>query len=253
MAQLVQLRQGEEARRGGVIGAETHYSGGEDLKNNGSYVLNKPYLPIPAGELSLQQAWFLMIFDVLVGLLILRLMNADLITTSLYCLGLILGTFYSTPPFRFKESSVATVIVIPLITGIIQNIGVFYAATASLGLPFWSPSIVFITTFVTVFFVPISLIKDLTDVEGDLKHNIWTFTVTYGHKNIVAVSTGILLLNYIGAIAAAIYMPQAFKLNLMLPAHSLPATWLLIQEACADFFQFLWKLLGLEFLLFPFM
>lgn len=77
--------------------------------------INKPYLPIPAGDISLKQAWFFVIFDVLVGLLILQLTNADLITTSLYCFGLLLSTFYSAPPIRFKGSSIATVILVPLV------------------------------------------------------------------------------------------------------------------------------------------
>ena len=94
--------------------------------------VNKPYLPIPAGDISLKEAWFLMIFDVVVGLLILRWMNADLITTSLYCLGLVLATFYSTPPFRFKASSLATIIVIPLV--FFQS-SVFFYSTDKISLP----------------------------------------------------------------------------------------------------------------------
>lgn len=248
-----------------IILAYAYYNGINQIFDIDIDRVNKPYLPIPAGDISLKEAWFLMIFDVVVGLLILRWMNADLITTSLYCLGLVLATFYSTPPFRFKASSLATIIVIPLITGIIQNVGVLYAARTSLGLPFWwSPSTVFITAFVTVFFVPVSLIKDLTDVEGDMKHNIRTFTAMIGHRNIAFISTGLLLVNYIGAMAASIYMPQAFNRHVMLPFHAILSLWLLFEawnldkanyakEASANFFQFLWKLLGLEFIMFPFM
>ncbi|XP_024016936.1 homogentisate solanesyltransferase, chloroplastic-like [Morus notabilis] len=77
--------------------------------------VNKPYLPISAGDLSIKQAWFLVIFYALAGQLILRLMNADLIITCLYCSALLLTTMYSAPPFRFKESSVTTIIMIPLV------------------------------------------------------------------------------------------------------------------------------------------
>ncbi|EXB68022.1 Homogentisate phytyltransferase 2 [Morus notabilis] len=70
------------------------------------------------------------------------------------------------------------------------------------------PPIVFITTFVTLFFVVISITKDLTDVEGDMKHNIQTFAAIFGLRKIAFFCTGILLVNYMGAIVAAIYLPQ---------------------------------------------
>ena len=77
--------------------------------------MNKPYLPLVSGELSLKQAWFLMSFGVLSGLLIFRLCNADLISTALYCFGLFLATSYSAPPFRFKGSALATTMLIPMV------------------------------------------------------------------------------------------------------------------------------------------
>lgn len=56
----------------------------------------------------MKQAWILVAFDLLAGISILRFMNADLITTSLYCLGLFFATVYSAPPIRFKRNSLAT-------------------------------------------------------------------------------------------------------------------------------------------------
>ncbi|GMN55979.1 hypothetical protein TIFTF001_025090 [Ficus carica] len=197
--------------------------------------VNKPYLPIPSGDLSLEQAWLLVIFAVFSGLLILRWMNADLITTSIYCLAILLCTSYSAPPFRFKQSSVATSIVNPTIGGILPNIGVLYATRASLGLPFqWSPSTVFITTFMTLFFLVITNIKDLTDVKGDIKHNIRTFPAIYGPRKVVFFFTGILLLDYIGSMVVSIYMPQAFKPYIMAPAHAIFSLWLLIEAKKLD-------------------
>ncbi|XP_024027490.1 uncharacterized protein LOC112093398, partial [Morus notabilis] len=197
--------------------------------------INKPYLPIPSGDLSLKQAWFLMIFSVLSGLLILRVMNADLITTSFYCFGILLATLYNAPPFRFKGSPVATIITIPLNTTIINNIGVLYATMTSLRLPFWwSPQIIFITIFGTLFFAVTCIIKDISDVEGDMKHNIRTFAATFGSKNMALLGMGILLVNYIGAIGVAIFMPQAFKRRVMLSAHSISALWLLFQAKKLD-------------------
>ncbi|XP_024024440.1 homogentisate solanesyltransferase, chloroplastic-like [Morus notabilis] len=131
--------------------------------------MNKPYLAIPAGDLSLKQAWILTIFSAIGGQLILWLMNANLITTCSFSLTLLLVTMYSAPPFWFKGSSVATLISVPLMSTI-HHAGVLYAATTSLGLPFqWSPPNVFIITFVELFYLVACLTKDITDIEGDMR------------------------------------------------------------------------------------
>ena len=73
--------------------------------------VNKPYLPIAAGDLSVQSAWFLVIFFAVTGLLIVGL-NFGPFISSLYCLGLFLGTIYSVPPFRMKRFPVAAFLII---------------------------------------------------------------------------------------------------------------------------------------------
>lgn len=73
--------------------------------------VNKPYLPIAAGDLSVQSAWFLVIFFVLTGLSIVAL-NFGPFIMSLYSLGLFLGTIYSVPPFRMKRFAVAAFLII---------------------------------------------------------------------------------------------------------------------------------------------
>ena len=73
--------------------------------------VNKPYLPIAAGDLSVQSAWLLVIFFAVAGVLIVGL-NFGPFITSLYCLGLFLGTIYSVPPLRFKRFPVVAFLII---------------------------------------------------------------------------------------------------------------------------------------------
>ncbi|EXB29331.1 Homogentisate phytyltransferase 2 [Morus notabilis] len=154
------------------------YSGINQIYDADIDRVNKPYLPIPAGNLSLKQAWFLMTFYLLASLLILWLMNADLITTSIYCLTLLLDFFYSAPPIRFKKSPIATSMVNSVSGGILRVNGVLYATRASLGIPFqW-------------------------------RHNIRTFPTIYGPRNTTFFCTGILLVNCIGAMVLAFSNPQ---------------------------------------------
>ncbi|KAI5396254.1 homogentisate solanesyltransferase, chloroplastic isoform X2 [Lathyrus oleraceus] len=191
--------------------------------------VNKPYLPIAAGDLSVQSAWFLVIFFAAAGLLIVGL-NFGPFIFSLYSLGLFLGTIYSVPPLRMKRFPVAAFLIIATVRGFLLNFGVYYATRAALGLAFeWSSSVVFITTFVTFFALVIAITKDLPDVEGDRRYQISTFATKLGVRNISFLGAGILLMNYVVSILAAIYMPQAFRRWLLIPAHTIFASSLIYQ------------------------
>ncbi|KAK7345190.1 hypothetical protein VNO77_15749 [Canavalia gladiata] len=225
--------------------------------------VNKPYLPIAAGDLSVQSAWFLVIFFAAAGLLIVGL-NFGPFIFALYSLGLFLGTIYSIPPFRMKRFPVAAFLIIATVRGFLLNFGVYYATRAALGLAFeWSSPVVFITTFVTLFALVIAITKDLPDVEGDRKYQISTFATKLGVQNIAFLGSGILLMNYIVSILAAIYMPQAFRRWLLIPAHMIFAStliyqaWILEQanytkDAISGFYRFIWNLFYAEYAIFPF-
>ncbi|GLT62069.1 hypothetical protein SLA2020_347340 [Shorea laevis] len=225
--------------------------------------VNKPYLPIAAGDLSVQSAWSLVILFAVIGLLIVGF-NFGPFITSLYCLGLFLGTIYSVPPFRMKRFPVAAFLIIATVRGFLLNFGVYYATRSALGLPFeWSAPVAFITTFVTLFALVIAITKDLPDVEGDRKFQISTFATKLGVRNIAFLGSGLLLVNYVAAVLAAIYMPQAFRRSLMLPAHICLATCLIFQawvleranyakEAIQGFYRFIWNLFYAEYAIFPF-
>ncbi|KAA8516946.1 hypothetical protein F0562_017236 [Nyssa sinensis] len=226
--------------------------------------VNKPYLPIAAGDLSVQSAWFLVLLFAVTGLLIVG-MNFGPFITALYCLGLFLGTIYSVPPFRMKRFPVVAFLIIATGRGFLLNFGVYYATRAALGLAFeWSSPVAFITTFVTLFALVIAITKDLPDVEGDRKFQISTLATKLGVRNIAFLGSGLLLLNYIGSVLAAVYMPQAFRRSLMIPAHTILALMLIFQawlleranytkEAISGFYQFIWKLFYAEYIMFPFL
>eukprot|EP00897_Mesotaenium_endlicherianum_P002866 jgi/Mesen1/2607/ME000166S01730 len=194
--------------------------------------VNKPFLPIAAGELTPKAAWILCT-ALFVGGVGIVATNFGQLITSLYTLGLTLGTIYSVPPLRLKRFA----------------------------LP--APSIVFITCFVTVFATVIAITKDLADIEGDKKFKIETFATKLGVRTISFLGAGLLLANYAGAVLAAIQMPLAFRPYPMVVGHTLFGialiyqTWLLDSKkyttvAVASFYRFIWNLFYLEYILFPF-
>ncbi|CAN6887423.1 unnamed protein product [Brassica oleracea] len=225
--------------------------------------VNKPYLPIAAGDLSVQSAWLLVIFFAIAGLTVVGF-NFGPFITCLYSLGLFLGTIYSVPPFRMKRFPVAAFLIIATVRGFLLNFGVYHATRAALGLSFqWSAPVAFITSFVTLFALVIAITKDLPDVEGDRKFQISTLATKLGVRNIAFLGSGLLLVNYISAISLAFYMPQVFRGSLMIPAHMILASCLIFQTwvlekanytkgAIAGYYRFIWNLFYAEYLLFPF-
>ncbi|KAH7424432.1 hypothetical protein KP509_11G008300 [Ceratopteris richardii] len=225
--------------------------------------VNKPFLPVAAGDLSVPAAWGLVVSLALLGIIIVATNFGPLIT-CLYSLGLFLGAIYSVPPFRLKRFPVAAFLIIATVRGFLLNFGVYYATRASLGLAFtWSPPIMFITFFVTVFATVIAITKDLADIEGDRKFQISTFATKLGVRNISFLGSGLLLLNYIGAIVAAWMFPEVFRRSFMVVGHSLLAlallyqTWVLYsskytKEAIAVYYRFIWNLFYAEYAVFPF-
>ncbi|VFQ59262.1 unnamed protein product [Cuscuta campestris] len=80
---------------GYIVGINQIYDVGIDK-------VNKPYLPIAAGDLSVPSAWILVKLFAVAGLVIVGI-NFGPFICSLYALGLFLGTIYSVPPFRMKR------------------------------------------------------------------------------------------------------------------------------------------------------
>lgn len=225
--------------------------------------VNKPFLPVAAGELSPRTAWFLCVALAAAGLGITTINFGPLIS-KLYAFGLFLGTIYSVPPLRLKRSAVAAFMIIATVRGFLLNFGVYYAVRAALGQSFqWSPPIAFITCFVTMFAIVIAITKDLPDVEGDRKYGIDTFATRLGVRNISFLGSGLLLANYAAAVGLALYMPTAFNAAVMAPAHAVLGLMLAYQTlkldsakytqpAIAAFYRFIWNLFYAEYFILPF-
>lgn len=152
--------------------------------------INKPYLPIPSGELSVQQAK-----NIVFTALFISLVLALYITPYLFgiiALAATIGWAYSMPPLYLKQHHVTAALSIAIVRGVLLNAGGFfvfnYLVNNSLEMP---ENVKILTLFIIAFSIVISWFKDLSDMEGDAKFNIKTFAILYSPK--VVLKTGILL------------------------------------------------------------
>ena len=224
--------------------------------------VNKPFLPVASGEMSPQVAWAAVLALAAMGCGITAA-NFGALITALYAFGLFLGTIYSVPPLRLKRFALPAFCIIATVRGFLLNFGVYHAARAALKLPFrWSPAIVFITTFSTIFATVIAITKDLPDVDGDKKYDIKTFATTFGVERVSWMGIGLLLANYVGAIAVATLFPFSFNAPVMVTAHVLLALSLINQlrilhvaeyapSAVKGMYRYIWNCFYMEYALLP--
>lgn len=224
--------------------------------------INKPFLPLAAGEMSLRVAWGVVVCSAVLGLYIVRRCFSQLIF-GLYAFGMAFGALYSVPPFRFKRYPVLAAITISCVRGFLMNFGVYHATKSALGVPFaWSPPITFLAAFMTVFACVIALSKDLPDIRGDRAEGVPTFATTVGPRKMVKVVVSLLGMNYLAAIGTAIFAPAgAFRRIVLGIGHLVLGGWLYVyqksinpdsQDSIKDFYRFIWKLFYAEYFLFPF-
>ncbi|EKX48805.1 hypothetical protein GUITHDRAFT_157479 [Guillardia theta CCMP2712] len=225
--------------------------------------VNKPFLPVAAGEISKPLAWSLVLGSGVLGLSLVYTFFSPLIF-KLYCFGMFLGTVYTIPPFRWKNNAVLAAFAIAMVRGLLLNVGLHHAASDVLGLALsWPPQVLFIASFMTVFALVIAVAKDLPDVEGDRKYQVREISSVllspFGTSG-----ADVLLSNYAMGVAVGFWAHNAdlWSAFYQILSHCGLATWLLwfsskLQAESISsiklFYRNIWKLFYVEYLLFPFM
>ncbi|KAJ1446768.1 tocopherol polyprenyltransferase-like protein [Pelagophyceae sp. CCMP2097] len=188
--------------------------------------VNKPFLPIASGALSLRTAKVLLAACAVVGPAVTYTFFSPLIF-ALYMFGTTVGTLYSVPPVALKaRGPISAGVAIAVCRGFLLNFGVYYATLEALRVPFaWSPQVAFMARFMTVFAGVIAVTKDLPDVKGDQQFDVKTLATKFGVERVAKCATAALMLNYVSAIAQGVLSPAegAFRRAPMILGHLLLA------------------------------
>lgn len=225
--------------------------------------INKPHLPLASGVFSRGQG---MAIIGIAGLLALVLSaSQDRFLMATVWVSMLIGTAYSLPPIRLKRFPVWASLCIFSVRGAIVNLGLFLhfrwqmtngAAGAESGIPL---SVWALTVFIVVFTFAIAIFKDIPDLEGDRQYQISTFTLRLGQRSVFNLARWVLTGCYVGMILASAAIPGANAPFLVI-THllALIVLWGLSlrvnlnnKSSIAQFYQFIWKLFYLEYLLFP--
>jgi homogentisate phytyltransferase / homogentisate geranylgeranyltransferase len=177
--------------------------------------VNKPFLPIAAGDLTKERAtWIVAAAGALP--VVLALTQGPLELAAVIA-ALAVGAAYSLPPARLKRHPAIASLCVSGVRSAIVNLGVaahFTAALSSDG-PYIPDAVWALTAFVLPFSLAIAILKDVPDAEGDRRHAIHTFTVRHGGRAVMRAGLAVLTLAYLGmAIAGPLLVDDAQPLVL---------------------------------------
>lgn len=227
-------------------------------------VINKPDLPLASGVYSRRQGQIIVATTGILAV-ILAVVGGPFLAATVG-ISLVLGTAYSLPPIRLKRFPVWAALCIFTVRGVIVNLGLFCHFSQQLSTPqLWKipvipPSVWVLTLFILVFTFAIAIFKDIPDIEGDRQYHITTFTIRLGTVAVFNLARGVITICYLGMMAAAFLIYGSLNpvflvmTNLIL----LSCMWwkstsvdLGDKQAIANFYQLIWQLFFLEYILFP--
>ncbi|MBW4645639.1 MAG: homogentisate phytyltransferase [Goleter apudmare HA4340-LM2] len=221
--------------------------------------INKPHLPLASGEFSQRQGQIIVAITGILALVVALLTGPFLF--GMVAISLAIGSAYSLPPIRLKRFPFWAALCIFSVRGTIVNLGLFlHFSGLPLENPAVPPTVWVLMVFILVFTFAIAIFKDIPDMEGDLRYNITTFTIQLGAQAVFNLALWVLTLCYLGMILVGVLHLAAVNPLFLVISHLVALIWMWLQSwavdlqdknAIANFYQFIWKLFFVEYLIFP--
>jgi homogentisate phytyltransferase/homogentisate geranylgeranyltransferase len=221
--------------------------------------VNKPFLPIAAGDLTKQRAWWIVVASGVLPLVLAA--TQGVLELAAVAAALAVGVAYSVPPARLKRFPLVASLCVSGVRSAIVNLGVAAHFTSAFTGAATIPDAVWaLTAFVLPFSLAIAILKDVPDVEGDRLGRIATYTVRHGPRAVMRAGVGALVLAYAGmAILGPLLVDGADPL--LLAAGHVAALALLLgfmrgvdpqdPAGFTFFYMRVWQLFFLEYLIVP--
>jgi homogentisate phytyltransferase / homogentisate geranylgeranyltransferase len=221
--------------------------------------INKPHLPLASGVFSKTQGQLIVAITGVLALVIAWLNGPFLL--GMVAISLAIGTVYSLPPIRLKRFPFWAALCIFSVRGTIVNLGLFlhfsWLSQQNQSIP---ATVWVLTVFILVFTFAIAIFKDVPDMEGDRLYNINTLTIQLGPKAVFNLALWVLTICYLGMILVGVLRLASVNALFLVITHlvMLCVMWvrslavdLQDKRAIAQFYQFIWKLFFIEYLIFP--
>jgi homogentisate phytyltransferase / homogentisate geranylgeranyltransferase len=221
--------------------------------------INKPHLPLASGEFSLLTGKLIVGITGIFALIIAAFQGKYLF--GMVAISLAIGTAYSLPPIRLKRFPFWAAVCIFSVRGAIVNLGLYLHYSWGLKQSITIPVVVWVLTlFVLVFTFAIAIFKDIPDMEGDSQYNISTLSLKLGQEAVFNLALWVITVCYAGIILVGLFRFDEVNSIFLIISHVIPLVWMWLHSkqvkladktAIASFYQFIWKLFFVEYLIFP--
>lgn len=175
--------------------------------------INKPWLPLPAGTLSLKKA---KVIVAIAGFLaVLFALSTNLILLALIIIIMLVGSAYSMPPLQFKRDHISAAASILMVRGLLVNVGMPVQFMYTFGDGVQIPADIWPLTFFNVgFSLAIAWFKDIPDTGGDKVFNIKTLALRFSPLAAFRYGVAVVAVSYIGllflSVIIGIHVHQKF-------------------------------------------
>jgi homogentisate phytyltransferase/homogentisate geranylgeranyltransferase len=224
--------------------------------------INKPELPIAAGELTPEAARRIVALCAVAPVVLA--LTQGLVELASVSVALAIGAAYSCPPLRLKRHPAVAALSITFVRTVIVNLGVWLHFAATFGgdtsLAGVHPAVWALMALTLPFSFAIAILKDVPDIEGDRRFDIATFSVRLGARPVFLLGVGAVLAAELGMALAGPLLLEDAAAPLLVGAHVAAAGALLWWAARVDvadragfaaFYQRVWRLFFLEYAVVP--
>ena len=221
--------------------------------------INKPFLPIAAGELSMRAGRWIVAAAAVLPLALA--VTQSLVELAAVALSLLVGVAYSVPPLRLKRWPALAALSISGVRALVVNLGV----AAHFGLSFTGEADIpagvwLLTAFVAPFSCAIALLKDVPDIEGDRAYRIATYSVRLGGAAVLRAGLVLLGAAYLGIAVAAPFLLDGWSAAFLAASHVAGLAALLVAARRTNpadradftgFYMLVWRLFFVEYVIVP--
>jgi homogentisate phytyltransferase/homogentisate geranylgeranyltransferase len=161
--------------------------------------INKPYLPLASGEISINQAK-----TIVYSSMVLSALSALYLSPILFVIvsiSMLIGWAYSCPPFSLRKHHLPAALAISLVRGLMVNIGGYLVFNILINKSYaFDLDIIVLSAFIVAFSIVIAWFKDLPDMEGDEQFKIKSLAILYSPRFTLIAGNSLIILAYIFSI-----------------------------------------------------